>query len=242
MSSAITLPTSGPRASASAPVPAPESRTRSLPANGTNWRSSSRSVSRRARSRSTMRAAVRANRSCTASACVSSDKVERLLSGGDRACRPLLGDQLQQRPDLRARPAGRARRRGAAARQGRPRATRRARRRDRADRGRRGRRVAHGSVERRKRCNDARRRVGRRRAAQQRDGVAAELARDRQQAERVLEEDDQPVVGRVDGAGALDELERASERRQEPELVEALASRGRPAGAAPRGSARRPAS
>src|SRR6266852_5435099 len=34
---------------------------------------------------------------------MSSDKLERLLSGRDRAGRPLLGDQLQQLADLRPR-------------------------------------------------------------------------------------------------------------------------------------------
>ena len=119
--------TSGARASASAPVPAPESRTRSSPASGTNCaqllaqRLAPAALAldhRRRRAREPLADALQR--------AVSSDKLERLLSGRDRACCALLGDQLEQRADLRARRQARARRRGGAARPGRRRATRRA--------------------------------------------------------------------------------------------------------------------
>src|SRR5579859_1143284 len=187
-SSATTSPTSGASARASAPVPAPESITRSSPPSGTNSRTASRSASRRPCSFAATRSAVLANRLRTASAWASSDKLQRLLSRRDRARCALLGDQLEQPSDLGS---GREAELVTAEE-------------------RLGRIGRAGLLERtlevespvEGECVVAPRlglateavhisggRAGGRRAAEQGDGVAPELTRDGQQADRVLEED-----------------------------------------------------
>src|SRR5439155_27075011 len=61
--------------------------------------------------------------------------------------------------------------------------------------------------------------------AQERRGVAPQLVRDRQAPEPIAEDGDEAVARRVDPV--VQALERASEPREQAELVEAAEARGR---------------